>query len=200
LEIDMYISKRQRFIKRAFDLFISIIGLTLLSPLFLLVALLIKLDSKGPVFFKQQRLGERGKIFTIYKFRTMCFDAQPIFNEDGSKLWTSRDPRVTHVGRLLRRSGIDELPQLLNVLRGEMSIVGPRPDEPYALGLYSDTERCKLLIKPGITCLAEIAGRETLLWKQRLAYDVEYVKRYSFWLDLKIILKTWKILTYGPPR
>jgi len=196
----MYISKRQRFIKRAFDLFISIIGLILLSPLFLLVALLIKLDSKGPVFFKQQRLGERGKIFTIYKFRTMYFDAQPIFNQDGSKLWTSRDPRVTRVGRLLRRSGIDELPQLLNVLRGEMSIVGPRPDEPYALALYSDTERCKLLIKPGITGLAEIAGRETLPWRQRLAYDVEYIKRCSFWLDLKIILKTWKIWTYGPPR
>jgi len=193
-------SKRHKFIKRAFDLIVSVAGLIFLSPLFMLVALLIKLDSKGPVLFKQQRLGKGGKIFTMFKFRTMHSNAQPLFNEDGSKLWTSKDPRITRIGKVLRRSGIDELPQLINVLRGEMSIVGPRPDEPYALGIYSETERRKLLVKPGITGLAEITGRETLPWRERIKLDIEYIDNYSFWLDLKIILNTWKIWAYGPPQ
>jgi lipopolysaccharide/colanic/teichoic acid biosynthesis glycosyltransferase len=193
-------TRRQRLIKRVLDLVISIAALVLLAPLFLLVVVLIKLDSKGPLLFRQQRLGENGKIFTIYKFRTMHHNAEPLFNENGSKLVTSQDPRVTRVGKVLRGSGIDELAQLVNVLRAEMSIVGPRPDEPYALELYSDAERRKLLVKPGITGLAEVTGRETLPWRGRLKRDLEYVENYSLCLDFKIIFLTWKIWTFRPPR
>jgi len=177
------------------DITLSLIALIILSPLLAVFALLIKIDSPGPVLFKHKRLGRNGEPFDIYKFRTMVVDAQELFREDRSRLVLQNDPRITRVGRFLRL-GFDELPQLINVLKGEMSIVGPRPDDLYAIDLYSEQEAKKLKMKPGITGLAEVKGRNRLSWRQRVAYDVEYVENWSLWLDLKIILSTWKIFLY----
>ena len=185
----------QESIKRAMDILLSLIALIILSPLLAVFAVLIRVGSPGPILFKQKRLGRNGELFDIYKFRTMAVGAPDLFREDGSRLVAKNDPRITGVGRLLRL-GFDELPQLINVLKGEMSIVGPRPDEPYALDLYSQQEVKKLWMKPGITGLAEVKGRNRLSWPERVRYDIEYVENYSLWLDIKIMLSTWKIFLY----
>jgi exopolysaccharide biosynthesis polyprenyl glycosylphosphotransferase len=183
--------------KRVFEWLASFFGLVLLSPLFILVAIVIKLDSKGPVFYKQQRVGKGGKYFPMYKFRSMMLDADTQVaglmgqNEaDGPVFKIKSDPRVTRVGKFIRKYSIDELPQLLNVLRGEMTLVGPRPPLPQEVTVYGNDEWRRLEVLPGITGLWQVSGRSDLSFQQWVNLDVYYIENWSFALDLKILLKT----------
>lgn len=180
-------------IKRALDILTSSAGLLFLAPLLPFLALLIKIDSEGPVFFKQQRLGKGGALFTIYKLRTMTDRAPEIRNPDGSKFVGENDPRLTRVGRVLRDYSIDELPQLFNILRGDMSVIGPRPDQP-GPNLSGEIFQKKRLMKPGLTSLATVGGRNSIPWPRRVALDAEYVERASLALDFQILLRTVSIV------
>jgi len=192
--------KAQLFLKRVFDFTVALIGLILLLPLFLIVAILIKLDSPGPVFFRYERIGKDGKPFRPFKFRTMKEGA---IKEGLGYNVAENDERITRIGRFLRRYGIDEFPQLINVLKGEMSLVGARPTFRYQVEKYNDFQKKRLLVKPGITSWALIHGRNLLSWEERIKYDVWYVNNWSLWLDLKILLKTLNLIfikkegTYG---
>ena len=173
--------------KETFDKAIAIVVLIILSPLFIIISVLIKSDSRGPVFFVQERAGVKGKLFNSIKFRTMVHKAA----ERGLGLnIRAGDERITRIGKLLRSWSLDELPQLINVLRGDMSIVGPRPTLPYQVELYNDFQRRRLLVKPGITGWAQVNGRNAISWEQRIKLDVWYVENWSLWLDVKILLKT----------
>ncbi|NPV54615.1 MAG: sugar transferase [Firmicutes bacterium] len=178
--------------KGIFDRIISAICLVILSPVLLFVSFLIALEDGRPVLFTQHRLGKEGHTFRMYKFRTMKFgsDQSHVLNPDGSLKTFEDDPRITRLGKILRRYSLDELPQLINVLKGEMSLVGPRPDLPFQLEFYTEEERRKLSVKPGMTGLAQISGRNTLPWKERIHLDIEYVDRMSLWFDLKIMVRT----------
>ncbi|MFH1928122.1 MAG: sugar transferase, partial [Chloroflexota bacterium] len=206
------------WVKRGLDIVLSLLALVLLSPVFLIVAIAIKLDSPGPVIFRQQRVrGDQSSqdphpeksTFTFYKFRSMCKDAdqnihRKYFTEymngnhkavnNGNKkapiYKMTRDKRVTRVGRILRRTSLDELPQLLNVLKGNMSLVGPRPALPYEVTQYEEWHRERLSITPGITGLWQISGRSRLTFKEMAALDIEYTQRCSLGLDLIILAKT----------
>jgi lipopolysaccharide/colanic/teichoic acid biosynthesis glycosyltransferase len=178
--------------KRAFDVTLSLFALVLLSPVFALAALSIALESGLPIFFRQPRLGLDGREFAMYKFRSMVKDAAAV----GPYYTASDDPRITPVGRLLRRTSVDELPQLLNVLAGDMSLVGPRPDVSVQRALYSEAEwslRCS--VRPGITGLAQALLRSEATEAQRLALDLRYAREHDFWLDLKII--GWTLARLG---
>lgn len=177
----------QRFLKRATDIGASVIGLILLAPVFVGIAAAIKLDSPGPVFFRQERVGKDGRIFRIFKFRTMVQNAaeHPLGYHTHDA-----DPRVTKVGRFLRTYSLDELPQFFNILAGDMSLVGPRPTLPYQVEKYDDFQRRRLLVPPGVTGLAQVNGRNQLTWPQRIERDVWYVDHWSYWLDLKILWQT----------
>jgi len=179
-------------LKHTLDIVVSLIGLTLLLIPFAFIALAIKVGSKGPVFFRQERVGLNGKVFKTWKFRTMIVGA--VKRGLGYNV-AQDDPRVTRVGRFLRSWGLDELPQLVNVLKGEMSIVGPRPTLQYQVDRYDEFQRRRLLAKPGITGWALIHGRNLLSWEERIKYDVWYVDHWSILLDLWIMLKTlWVVL------
>jgi lipopolysaccharide/colanic/teichoic acid biosynthesis glycosyltransferase/UDP-N-acetylglucosamine:LPS N-acetylglucosamine transferase len=181
----------QIVLKRVFDIVVSLIGLVLLSPLFLLVAVLIKLDSSGPVFFLQERIGKNKKSFFPYKFRTMVQGAA----DKGLGFTVAKDDeRITKTGKFLRKYGIDEFPQLINVLKGEMSLVGPRPTLRYQVEKYNEFEKRRLLAKPGLAGWAMVHGRNSLTWPERIKYDVWYVDNWSFWLDIKIIFKTFYLI------
>ncbi|MFQ5873839.1 MAG: sugar transferase, partial [Dehalococcoidia bacterium] len=184
--------KVQPYLKRAIDLAASFVSLLFLALPFLVIAALVRLDSPGPAFFRQERVGRYDKPFRIWKFRTMEDGAI----DKGLGVNVAReDPRITRVGKVLRGWGLDELPQLINVLKGEMSIVGPRPTLGYQVELYDDFQRRRLLGKPGITSLAGINGRNLLPWAERIKLDVWYVDNWSLWLDLKIMVKTfWVVL------
>ena len=176
--------------KRLIDMLGAGVALALLLPLVAAVALAIKLASPGPILFCQRRLGRNGEPFDLYKFRSMRVDAPDIRNPDGSAFSGNDDPRVTTIGRFIRKTSLDELPQLFNVLKGEMSLVGPRPDQVDQIRYYDDQERRKLLVKPGITGLAQISGRNEICWKMRKALDVRYVDDHSLLLDLEILART----------
>jgi exopolysaccharide biosynthesis polyprenyl glycosylphosphotransferase len=187
----------QMCVKRMIDAGLSFAALVLLAPLMLMVALLVRLGSPGPVLFAQERVGLNQRRFRIYKFRTMVADAEqrkPLFahlNEaDGPAFKIADDPRITPIGRLLRRTSIDELPQLINVLLGEMSLVGPRPPLPEEVGRYDWPHRKRLSVKPGITCLWQISGRHQVPFDRWMKLDREYVENWSLWLDLKILALT----------
>ena len=184
--------KIQFFVKSVIDVVAAAVGLVLLFPLFVLIAAAIKLTSKGPVFFHQDRVGINGRIFKLHKFRTMVAGAASI----GTGLSVAKnDARITKVGAILRKTSLDELPQLFNVLKGDISFVGPRPTVPQHLEYYGEFERRRLEVKPGITGLATVCGRASIPWSQRIKYDVEYVDNFSLWLDLKILIKTvWIVL------
>lgn len=184
----------QRFFKRIIDVIISIITLILLSPLFLITAILIKIDSSGPVFFRFERVGQQGRLFKPFKFRTM--EKGAIKTGLGYTI-SHNDLRITRIGETLRRWGIDELPQVINVIKGEMSLVGPRPTFHYQVEKYSDFQKKRLLMKPGITSWALIHGRNLLSWEQRIKYDVWYVENWSLWLDFKILFITPFIILLG---
>jgi undecaprenyl phosphate N,N'-diacetylbacillosamine 1-phosphate transferase len=179
--------------KRAIDIVVSSIFLGLFSPLMALVAIAIYLDSSGSVLFRQERLARGAVAFTLYKFRTMIVDAPDIRNDDGSTFNSPADARVTRVGRFLRRTSLDELPQLINVLTGQMSLVGPRPDQVDQARFYSDAEWGRSVVKPGITGLAQINGRNAIPWAQRTQIDLDYVGHQSLFLDLRIL---WQTIPY----
>jgi lipopolysaccharide/colanic/teichoic acid biosynthesis glycosyltransferase len=179
-----------QFLKRTADIFISLAILLLLSPLLLVLAAWIAISSPGPIFFRQARLGRKGKPFQILKYRTMVVNAPDLRNPDGSAFSGDQDPRVTKPGRLLRATSLDEIPQFFNVLKGEMSLVGPRPDLVDQLQYYTDDERKKLNVKPGITGLAQISGRNSISWADRKKLDIQYVQTWSLWQDFVICLKT----------
>lgn len=177
--------------KGAFDKAIAIVALIILSPVFIIISVLIKLDSKGPVLFVQERAGVKGKLFNSIKFRTMVHKAA----ERGLGLnIRAGDERITRIGRLLRSWSLDELPQLINVLKGDMSIVGPRPTLPYQVEQYDDFQRRRLLVKPGITGWAQVNGRNAISWEQRIKLDVWYVENWSLRLDVAIIFRTIRVV------
>ncbi len=205
LEFETFRAKQwQLFLKRLFDIVFSLTLLILLSPLMLIVAILIKLTSPGPVLFKQKRCGLNGRKFTLYKFRTMIPGADMRKKEllrmnemDGPVFKMKRDPRVTPIGRILRKFSIDELPQLFNVLKGDMSIVGPRPPLPVEVELYEVWQRRRLSLKPGLTCIWQVSGRNKVPFERWMQMDLEYIDNWSLWLDFKIILKTIFVVLTG---
>lgn len=178
-------------LKRIMDLLASIFGIIILSPILIIISLAIKFTSKGPVFFKQERLGKNGEVFKIIKFRTMINKAEEVGT--GIKTFAG-DPRITKVGNVLRKTSLDELPQLFNVVYGNMSIVGPRPPVPYHPREYKDYPKHQVQrfeVKPGITGYAQVRGRNLLTWDERIEYDVEYVLERNIFLDIKIIILTF---------
>jgi lipopolysaccharide/colanic/teichoic acid biosynthesis glycosyltransferase len=180
--------------RRAFDVLVSALGLALTSPLLLLAAVAIRIESPGPVLYRQRRIGLDGEPFEMLKLRTMVQGAEHV----GAGLRIDAgDARITRVGALLRRTSLDELPNLLNVLRGEMAIVGPRPTIPRQVEQYSERQRGRLSVKPGITGWAQVNGRASLPWSERIELDLEYVERRSLWLDLKILALTPKLVLGG---
>lgn len=175
-----------KFVKRSADVVISLLGLIILSPILAITALLIKIDSKGPVIFKQKRLGKDGKVFDIYKFRSMCVGAE----KTGSGVYSGKgDARVTKVGRVIRATSIDELPQLVNILKGDMSIIGPRPPltyHPWPIEEYTEEQRHMFDVRPGVTGWAQVNGRKDVEWNRRIELNVWYTRNISFALDFKI--------------
>ena len=185
-----------RAVKRFLDVTASFLGLVLLSPLMLAVSILIKIDSRGPVIFRQKRIGRNGKVFEIYKFRSMCVGAE----KTGSGVYSGKgDARVTRIGKILRATSIDELPQLLNILKGEMSFVGPRPPltyHPWKYEEYTDSQKRMFEVRPGITGWAQVNGRKDVKWHKRIELNVWYVDHMSLLLDIKIMFMTaFKVLT-----
>jgi lipopolysaccharide/colanic/teichoic acid biosynthesis glycosyltransferase len=180
--------------KRIVDVVGATLGLVLISPLLLLLGVLVRMGSPGPVIFRQQRLGQYGKVFTIYKFRSMRHDAEVRLNADGSTRVCEHDPRVTRLGRVMRWTGLDELPQLVNVLRGEMSLIGPRADPAFYLANYSDNDYYKLAMRPGITAYAHVLGRQTIGWRERFPLEQFYIEHYSLWLDMHILWLTLLVI------
>ena len=183
-------------VKRALDVTFSLIGTAVSSPILLAVAAAVKLDSKGPVIFKQERLGKDGKVFEMYKFRSRCVDAEHM----GTGQYSYKgDSRVTRVGKIIRATSLDELPQFINILKGDMSFIGPRPTltyHPWKLEEYTDFQRRRFEVRPGITGLAQVHGRKAIDWNDRIKYDVEYVDNLSLGLDCKILFQTvWNVLT-----
>lgn len=178
-------------IKHLLDTIFSFILLIVLCPFFIIISILIKLDSKGPVMFIQQRVGKNQLLFNIYKFRTMIPDAINI----GNGVYTEEnDPRITQLGRFLRKTSLDELPQLLNILKGDMSFIGPRPTLEYQVKQYNDFQKKRLLMKPGVTGFAQINGRNSISWPERIKYDVQYVENWSLGLDFKIFIRTFSVI------
>jgi lipopolysaccharide/colanic/teichoic acid biosynthesis glycosyltransferase len=182
-------------LKRTIDVTAAAFGLTVLSPALGLLAAAVRLDSRGPALFRQERVGRNGATFDLVKFRTMHVNAPVLFNTDGSTKITQHDNRVTAIGRYLR-GGLDELPQLVNVLRGDMSLVGPRPDMKVHAAMYSEEERGKLVVRPGMTSLAAVLGRNEIPWRTRMQIDLRYVERWSLALDAKVIAQTL-LLPFG---
>ena len=182
-----YTRNIQLAIKRIFDFFAAFFGLVLLVPVVLAVAVLIKLTSKGPILFCQDRLGKNAIIFRLYKFRTMVPNA---VNMEVGLSVIENDKRITPIGKFLRKTSLDEFPQLFNVIKGDISLVGPRPTIPQHLGYYGEFERTRLKMRPGVTGLAMVRGRASIPWSQRIKYDVQYVENFSLWLDLKILVET----------
>jgi exopolysaccharide biosynthesis polyprenyl glycosylphosphotransferase len=209
------LSQGARVVKRASDILIATLALVVLAPLWAAIALLIKLDSRGPVLYRQERVGMDGRIFLFLKFRTMRIDSDDrehreyqrryITGEPDTNLGDSlhpvyklhTDPRVTRVGRVLRRMSLDELPQLLNVLRGDMSVVGPRPPIPYEVEAYALWHRKRLDMKPGMTGLWQVSGRNRLSFDEMVTLDLFYIENWSLWLDIKIMLRTLPVLLRG---
>ena len=186
--------KLQPMLKRVLDLALSLLGLLVLAPVFALIALCISLDSPGDVFFKLRVAGRDGKPFDQWKFRTMIQNAR----DTAHRFETSAaDPRITRVGRFLRRWSLDELPQLWNVLRGEMSLVGPRPAFLEVAQQYSPEQARRLQMRPGLTGLAQLRGRNLLPWDQRIVLDIAYIEQYSLWLDAWILWRTIPLLLRG---
>ena len=179
--------KLNLFLKRAFDILVSgffIVFLTVI-PLFILVPLAIKLTSRGPVLFKQTRIGKNGAPFVMYKFRTMIPEQ---YRPDGTEIMS--EDRITKIGKLLRATSLDELPQLFNILNGTMSIIGPRPMLDYQAPRCIGEENLRFEMRPGLTGYAQVMGRNNIIWEERIRYDIEYVKKFTFWLDIVILFKT----------
>lgn len=184
------------FFKRILGLIFSLAGFIILIPIFLIISILIKLTSKGPIFFKQERIGKNGKVFNMYKFRTMIVNAENI--GDGIRVRSKNDPRITKIGKILRRTSLDELPQLINVIKGDMSLVGPRPPVTYhpynGYNNYPENAKKRFIVRPGLTGLSQIKYRNGVSWDKRIEIDIKYTENISFLQDIKIILATIKIV------
>lgn len=181
-----------KVLKRLFDFSLSLAGAIILSPLFLFIIIFIKLDSQGPVIFKQERIGSDGRKFIIFKFRSMRVEAAKYMKKPEKSF-----AQITRIGKILRQRGLDELPQIFNVLSGEMSLVGPRPELPFIAEGYSVSQKQRLSVKPGITGLWQISGKTDEPIHLNLEYDLAYLKNISFSLDMKILLKTFIFLLKG---
>ena len=181
----------QHVFKRLLDIVIGVIALVPVCLVILIFGIAIKLEDRGPVFYNAPRVGKDGRDFIMYKLRSMRVNAPDLVMEDGSTYNGADDPRMTKVGALLRKTSLDELPQFLNVLKGDMSVIGPRPDLRRETDLYTGEEGLKLTVKPGITGYAAVMGRNSLPWHDRLALDVYYVKHISFALDAKVFFRTF---------
>lgn len=192
-----YHSPEKLFIKRVLDMVVSLLVIVLLLPLWIILPLVIRLDSPGPAIFSQTRVGRNGRLFRVFKFRSMVKNAEALrqslqhLNEmDGPVFKVKNDPRLTRIGGFLRRTSLDELPQLFNVLMGDMSLVGPRPPLPEEVSHYGDAQRKRLSIKPGITCLWQVSGRNEIKFDEWMRLDLQYIDHWSLLLDLKILCKT----------
>ena len=192
------------FLKRLLDILLSLFAIIILTPALLFVALAIKLESKGPVFYIQTRVGKNGKTFNMIKFRSMCADADDKLAEiyhlnekDGPVFKIKKDPRVTRVGQLLRKSSVDELPQLVNILRGEMTIVGPRPPLISEVKHYTQYQSQRLCVTPGLTCYWQISGRSNLSFQEWVEMDLKYIRERGLLTDFKIILCTIPAVLFG---
>lgn len=188
-------------IKRLIDVFCSFLGVLVLSPLFIIIAIIIKATSKGPVFFSQKRVGKNGKEFYMYKFRSMVVNAEELKeklaaqNEMSGPMFKMKDdPRVTKVGKFIRKTSIDELPQLWNVLKGDMSLVGPRPSLPKEVAQFEEWMYRRLEVKPGLTCYWQVSGRNNIDFEDWMKLDIKYVDERSTWIDIKLIFKTVGVL------
>lgn len=175
------------FLKRAFDIIVSLTAILVFTviPVFIVVPILIRLTSKGPAMYNQPRIGKDGKAFKMYKFRTMITER---YDENGNEIMS--EDRITKIGRILRKTSLDELPQLFNVLNGTMSIIGPRPMLDYQAPRCRGEEVLRFRMRPGLTGLAQVKGRNNILWEERIQYDIEYVKTFTFWQDIVILVKT----------
>ena len=187
--------------KRALDVIASFLGLVILSPIFLIVAILIKLESKGPAIFSQSRIGLNGKEFKMYKFRSMVQNAEELKEKlakqnemSGPMFKIKNDPRVTKVGKFIRKTSIEELPQLLNILKGDMTLVGPRPSLPREVEKFESWMLKRLEVKPGLTCYWQVSGRNNIDFYEWMKLDLKYVNDMNFWLDIKLIFKTVAVL------
>ena len=194
-------SKAYLISKRITDIVLSSIGLLLLSPILIIVAIAIKIDSRGPIIFKQDRVGKDGKIFSMYKFRSMVVNAEELKQQlqsqnemSGPMFKIKNDPRITKIGRFIRKTSIDELPQLLNVIKGDMSLVGPRPSLPKEVSQFKPWMKERLLVKPGLTCFWQVMGRNNISFEEWMKLDIKYVHEMNYWLDIKLIFKTFFVL------
>ncbi len=195
---------RYEKIKRFFDICLSTAALVVLSPLLLVIAILIYLEDKGPVIYSQTRIGKDGRAFKLYKFRSMCVDAderlrdlQKLNERDGPVFKIRDDPRVTKVGKFIRKTCIDELPQLVNIIKGDMSIVGPRPPLPNEVEQYNSYQKQRLLVVPGLTCYWQIQKGEETTFDEWVELDLKYIKERSILLDFRLILLTFKVILSG---
>lgn len=202
---ELEFSQWQLVLKRLLDLLVAAFLLVIISPLWLFIVLWIRSDSTGPAIFEQKRVGLGGRTYTIYKFRTMIQNAEALMKDRLEKVkdlenfvfQEKDDPRITRSGSFLRKTSLDELPQLLNILIGNMSLVGPRPEVPELVKLYTPEQLQRLNVLPGVTGLAQVNGRSELTLGETMAYDLEYVRVWSFWLDLKILWKTVFVVLTG---
>ncbi|OOM75810.1 UDP-N-acetylgalactosamine-undecaprenyl-phosphate N-acetylgalactosaminephosphotransferase [Clostridium puniceum] len=193
--------KLYEFLKRIIDIICSSIGLIVLMPILLVVAIIIKIESKGPIIFEQDRVGKYGKVFKMYKFRSMVSNAEELKEKladenerTGPMFKMKNDPRVTHIGKFIRKTSIDELPQLVNILKGEMSIVGPRPSLLKEVKQFEDWMLKRLNVKPGLTCYWQVAGRNDIEFEEWMKLDVKYVNERNILIDSILILKTFFVL------
>lgn len=189
------------FLKRIIDICGTLCAIILLSPVMIIVAIAIKIDSKGPILFSQERVGQDGITFIMYKFRSMVTDAEKKLDKlkdknemTGPMFKIKNDPRITKVGCFIRKTSIDELPQLFNVLKGEMSLVGPRPNLPREVAKFNEYHRLKLFAKPGLTCYWQVMGRSSIGFEEWMELDIKYIEERNTWVDLKLIFKTFWVL------
>ena len=194
-------SKIYLILKRMFDFISSLIGLIIFLPILIIISVAIKLDSKGPIFFSQERVGFKGKTFNMYKFRSMVINAEEIKEKlkeqnemSGPMFKMKNDPRITKIGKFIRRTSIDELPQLINVLKGEMTLVGPRPSLPKEVVEFEPWMMERLTVKPGLTCYWQVMGRNSIGFEDWMKLDVKYVHERCLSLDIKLIFKTFFVL------
>lgn len=203
-EIEVVVKEEKNvysFLKRAIDIIGSLIGLILASPILVIVGILIKLESKGPIVFSQTRVGLNGKEFKMYKLRSMVLNAEELKKKleaqnemSGPMFKIKDDPRITKIGKFIRKTSIDELAQLINVLKGDMSLVGPRPSLPREVEQFEDWMLERLEVKPGLTCYWQVMGRNNIEFEDWMKLDVKYVRERSLWLDIKLIYKTFFVL------
>lgn len=201
IQIERKESTLYKVSKRALDVIASFLGLVILSPILLIAAILIKLESKGPAIFSQSRIGLNGKEFKMYKFRSMVQNAEELKEKlakqnemSGPMFKMKNDPRVTKVGKFIRKTSIDELPQLLNILKGDMTLVGPRPSLPREVEKFESWMLKRLEVKPGLTCYWQVSGRNNIDFYEWMKLDLKYVNDMGFWLDIKLIFKTVAVL------